>query len=289
MRDCKHGGSVRLMPVDVAPSPARAGAVLREWRRRRRLSQLDLALEAGVSARHLSFVETGRSRPSAEMVLHLAEHLDVPLRDRNQLLLAAGYAPVYGQRGLDEPEMGPVRGALEAVLRGHEPYPAVVVDRHWGMVAGNSAVALLTDGVAPELLEPPVNVLRVSLHPDGVAPRIANLAEWRAHLLDRLGRQAVSTGDPALAALYAELSELPGGGQAEPFDPTAGDIAVPLRLRAGDRVLSFISTMTTFGTATDITVAELSIESFFPADAGTAEAVRAFAEKTPANDAPGMS
>ncbi len=277
------------MPVDVAPSPARAGAVLREWRRRRRLSQLDLALEAGVSARHLSFVETGRSRPSAEMVLHLAEHLDVPLRDRNQLLLAAGYAPVYGQRGLDEPEMGPVRGALEAVLRGHEPYPAVVVDRHWGMVAGNSAVALLTDGVAPELLEPPVNVLRVSLHPDGVAPRIANLAEWRAHLLDRLGRQAVSTGDPALAALYAELSELPGGGQAEPFDPTAGDIAVPLRLRAGDRELSFISTMTTFGTATDITVAELSIESFFPADAETAEAVRAFGEETPATDAPARS
>lgn len=265
------------MPADVAAPSARAGALLRDWRRRRRLSQLDLALEAGVSARHVSFVETGRSRPSAEMVLHLAEHLDVPLRDRNQLLLAAGYAPVYGQRGLDEPEMGPVRAALDAVLRGHEPYPAVVVDRHWGMVAGNRAVALLTEGVAPELLEPPVNVLRLSLHPDGVAPRIANLAEWRAHLLDRLGRQAVSTGDPALAALYAELSELPGGGPAEPFDPTAGDIAVPLRLRAGDRVLSFISTMTTFGTATDITVAELSIESFFPADAETAEAVRAFA------------
>ncbi len=242
-----------------------------------------------MSARHLSFVETGRSRPSAEMVLHLAEHLDVPLRDRNQLLLAAGYAPVYGQRGLDEPEMGPVRGALEAVLRGHEPYPAVVVDRHWGMVAGNRAIALLTDGVAPELLEPPVNVLRLSLHPDGIAPRIANLPEWRSHLLDRLGRQAVSTGDPALATLFAELSELPGAGPAEAFDPAAGDIAVPLRLRAADRVLSFISTVTTFGTATDITVAELSIESFFPADAETAEAVRAFAEATPPAHDPAVS
>jgi transcriptional regulator with XRE-family HTH domain len=266
------------MNTTVAPAPSRVGTLLRDWRRRRRLSQLDLALEAGVSARHLSFVETGRSRPSADMVLHLAEQLDVPLRDRNGLLLAAGYAPVYGQRGLDEPEMGPVREALDLVLRGHDPYPAVVVDRHWGMVAGNAAVDLLTAGVAPELLEPPVNVLRVSLHPDGVAPRIANLAEWRAHLLDRLGRQAVSTGDPALAALYDELSALPGGeGPAASPDLAAGDIAVPLRLRAGDAVLSFISTMTTFGTATDITVSELSIESFFPADAMTAEALRAAA------------
>jgi transcriptional regulator with XRE-family HTH domain len=264
---------------DVA-SPSRVGLLLRDWRRRRRLSQLDLALEAGISARHLSFVETGRSRPSAEMVLLLAEQLEVPLRDRNQLLLAAGFAPVYGQRGLDEPEMGAVRETLELVLRGHEPYPAVVLDRHWGMVAANAAVALLTQGVDPELLEPPVNVLRLSLHPDGVAPRIVNLAEWRAHLLDRLGRQAVSTGDPALAALYDELSQLPGGGPAGTIEFAPGEIAVPLRLRAGDAVLSFISTNTTFGTATDITVAELSIESFFPADAATAAAVRAFAARS---------
>ena len=263
--------------MEVASSPAGVGDLLRDWRRRRRMTQLDLALDAGVSARHLSFVETGRSRPSAEMVLHLAEQLDVPLRDRNALLLAAGYAPAYGQRGLDEPEMGPVREALDQVLKGHEPYPAVVVDRHWGMVAGNSAVALLTEGVAPELLEPPVNVLRVSLHPDGVAPRIANLPEWRAHLLDRLGRQAVSTGDPALAALYDELSQLPGAQAPGALDLEAGAIAVPLRLRAGDAVLSFISTITTFGTATDITVSELAIESFFPADAATAEAVAAAA------------
>ena len=253
------------------------GTLLRDWRLRRHLSQLDLALEAGVSARHVSFVETGRSRPSAEMVLHLAEQLDVPLRDRNQLLLAAGYAPVFGQRGLDEPEMGPVREALDLVLAGHEPYPALVVDRHWGMVAANRAVGLLLEDVAPGLLEPPVNVLRVSLHPDGIAPRIANLAEWRAHILDRLGRQAISSGDPALAALYAELSELPGGGAPGPLDMAAGEIAVRLRLRAPEGELAFISTVTTFGTATDITVAELSIESFFPADARTAEAVRALA------------
>ena len=259
------------MAVTAVPT---VGKLLRDWRQRRRLSQLDLALETGVSARHVSFIETGRSRPSPEMVLQLAEQLEVPLRERNQLLLAAGYAPMYAQRSLEEPEMGPVREALESVLRGHEPYPAVVVDRHWGMVAGNSAVAFLTEGVAPELLEPPVNVLRVTLHPDGVAPRITNLPEWRAHLLDRLGRQAVLTGDPALAALYDELSDLPGGGPAWQHDLGAGDIAVPLRLRVGEAELSFISTLTTFGTAIDVTVAELSIESFFPADRETAALVQ---------------
>jgi transcriptional regulator with XRE-family HTH domain len=254
---------------------SRIGTLLREWRQRRRLSQLDLALEAGVSARHLSFVETGRSRPSAEMVLHLAEQLDVPLRDRNQLLLAAGYAPAYGQRDLDEPAMGPVREALDRVLAGHEPYPAVAVDRHWGMVAANAAVGLLTAGVAAHLLEPPVNVLRLTLHPEGMASRIANLAEWRAHLLERLGRQAVASGDPALAALYDELAVLPGGqGPSSGVELAAGEIAVPLRLRRDDTELAFISTVTTFGTAIDITVAELAIESFFPADARTAAVLR---------------
>jgi transcriptional regulator with XRE-family HTH domain len=251
------------------------GAQLRDWRRRRRLSQLDLALEAGISTRHLSFVETGRSRPSAEMVLHLADQLGVPLRERNQLLLSAGYAPAYAQRDLDAPDMGPVREAMEQVLRGHEPYPAVVVDRHWGMVAANAAVALLTEGVAADLLEPPANVLRIALHPDGMAPRIVNLAEWRAHLLERLGREAVVTGDPALAALHAEVAAYPHPEPAAVSrDPGAADIAVPLRIRAGAEELAFISTVTTFGTATDVTVAELSIESFFPADAGTAEALR---------------
>jgi len=242
------------------------------------MSQLELALEAEVSPRHLSFVETGRSRPSAEMVLQLAAHLDVPLRERNQLLLAAGYAPVYGQRELDDPAMGPVRETLELVLRGHDPYPAMVVDRHWGMVSANRAFKLLVEGAAPELLEPPANVLRLALHPDGVAPRIVNLSQFRAALLLWLGRQAVSTGDPALAALYEELVELPGG-EPSPVDLSAEEgVAVPLRIRAADQVLSFISTIATFGRATDVTVAELSIESFYPTDTTTADALRAFAE-----------
>jgi len=260
--------------TDLAAPDLRIGPLLRSWRARRRLSQLDLALEAGVSPRHVSFVETGRSRPSAEMVLLLAERLDVPLRDRNELLLAAGYAPAYRQRGLDDPEMEPVRDAIDQILRGHEPYPALVVDRHWGMVAANDAVGLLLEDVDPSLLEPPVNVLRLSLHTDGIAPRIANLAEWRAHLLDRLGRDAVVTGDPALAALYDELSSLPGPRPPDSHDRDAAAIAVPLRIRVGDSELSFISTISTFGTATDVTVSELSIESFFPADAFTAEALR---------------
>jgi hypothetical protein len=228
-----------------------------------------------VSARHLSFVETGRSKPSAEMVLHLAEQLDVPLRDRNGLLLAAGYAPTFPERSLDDPEMEPVRVALDRVLTGHDPYPAVVVDRGWNMVAGNRAVGLMIAGVAPELLEPPVNVLRVSLHPDGMAPRIANLGEWKAHLLERLGRQAALTGDAEARALYEELDGYPA--PAHEGHDAANAIAVPLRLRAEDGgELAFFSTVATFGTAVDITVAELAIESFFPADEPTAEAVRAF-------------
>jgi transcriptional regulator with XRE-family HTH domain len=256
----------------------RVGAMLRDWRRRRRLSQLDLALAADVSARHLSFVETGRARPSAELVLQLADQLEVPLRARNQLLLAAGYAPVYGQHALDAPEMGPVREAIERVLAGHEPFPALVVDRHWGLVAANRAVGLLTAGVSPALLAEPVNVLRVALHPEGLAPRIANLAEWRAHLLERLGRQAVASGDPALAALHDELASYPASEPAQAHDLAAGEIATPLRLRHADGELAFISTVTTFGTAVDVTLSELAIEAFFPADARTAEVMRAAVE-----------
>src|SRR5262245_52182346 len=205
--------------------------MLREWRHRRRLSQLELALDSGVSTRHLSFVETGRSRPSAEMVLHLAERLDVPLRDRNHLLLAAGFAPRFAQRELDAPEMGPVRDAIDQVLRGHEPYPALVIDRHWGLVAANRAVDALVEGVAEHLREPPINVLRLSLHPDGLAPRILNLHQWREHLLDRLGRDAIATGDPALTVLRDELVSYPAGTPGDSLDPAFGDIAVPLRLR----------------------------------------------------------
>ena len=245
------------------------GKLLREWRVRRRLSQLDLASSAGISARHLSFVETGRSRPSPQMVLHLSEALEVPLRERNRMLLAAGYAPVYGQRPLDAPELEPVRRALDLVLGGHDPYPAFVVDRRWDIVAANASAGLLLEGVADELLGPPANAMRVALHPDGVAPRIVNLGEWRAHLLERLGRQVVLSGDAELAALLEEVSSYPGPPAEEPTHP--GDIVVSLRLRAGDRELAFFSTIAVFGTAVDITVSELAIESFFPADQQTSD------------------
>jgi transcriptional regulator with XRE-family HTH domain len=249
------------------------------------LSQLDLALEADVSTRHLSFVETGRSQPSREMVLHLAEQLDVPLRERNGLLLAAGYAPVYAETALDAPDapnMAAVRAAVRQVLAGHEPYPAVVVDRNWTIVDANAGIALLTEGVAPELLTPPANALRVSLHPRGMAPRIANLGEWRAHLLGRLRRQVARTADPVLAALYDELRAYPCDQPAPAVEaPGSGDIVVPLRLRHGERALSFFSTVATFGTPLDITVAELAIESFFPADAATAALLRDTAEARP--------
>jgi len=248
------------------------GMLLKDWRRRRRLSQLDLALEAGVSARHLSFVETGRSKPSRQMVLHLAEQLDVPLRDRNHLLLAAGYAPAYGEHPLDAPEMAPVREALDGVLAGHMPFPAIVVDRWWTLVAANEGLALLTRDVAPGLLEPPANALRVALHPDGMAPRIVNLGQYRAHVLDRLRREAAMTADAQLAALHEELRAYP----ARPAPPAPGhpEIAVPMRLRSDAGELVFFSTVATFGTAVDITLAELSIEAFFPADAETAAALR---------------
>lgn len=243
------------------------GPLIKQWRTRRRLSQLDLALEAGVSARHLSFVETGRSKPSEQMVLHLAEHLDVPLRERNRLLLAAGYAPVYQQRDLDAPELRPVKQALDQLLAAHEPFPAVVVDRASNLVAANSAVGVLTQGVAAHLLQPPVNVLRLALHPEGMAPRIDNLAQWRAHLLADLQVQIDQTAGEGLQALYDELEALPG--PSEPHDHH--DVFVPLKIDG----LTFLSTRTTFGTALDVTVSELAIEAFFPADQVTLEVIQA--------------
>jgi transcriptional regulator with XRE-family HTH domain len=249
----------------------RVGTLLRDWRQRRRLSQLGLALEAGVSTRHLSFVETGRAKPSAEMVLHLAERLEVPLRERNQLLLAAGYAPQYDARSLDDPEMARVRDALGRVLAGHEPYPAIAVDQVWNLVASNAALDVLIDGVADELLVPPANCMRLALHPDGLAPRITNLGEWRGHLLKRLARQIQLTGDPRLVELMDEVLGYPGPVNDDA--PGTGDIMVELRLAAGGEELAFFSTVTTFGTAMDITVSELSIEAFFPADALTARAL----------------
>lgn len=251
------------------------GELLRHWRESRRLSQLELANQAEISTRHLSFVETGRSKPSRDMVLHLAEQLDVPLRERNALLLAAGYAPVYAETALDAPQLAAVRGAVRQVLAGQEPYPAAALDRHWNLVEANRSLSVFTDEIADDLLTPPVNVLRVSLHPDGLARRIRNLGEWRAHLLGRLRRHVALTADPELAGLYRELRGYPCDDQEPEFEvPGPGDIVVPLRVRHRDRELAFLSTVTTFGTPLDITVAELTIESFLPADAGTAAAVR---------------
>jgi transcriptional regulator with XRE-family HTH domain len=255
-----------------AGEQAPVGQLLRGWRERRRLTQLELALRAEVSARHLSFVETGRSRPTSEMILRLARHLDVPLRERNVLLLCGGYAPAFPASQLDDLPMRAVHEAIEHVLHGHEPYPALVVDARWELVAANRAVALLTRGAAAELLEPPVNVLRLSLHPQGLAPRIGNLAEWRAHLLDRLKQEIEATAAPALIALHDELAAYPCPAPAS--GPAARAVGVPLRLRTGDTVLSLFSTTTVFGTPRDVTLSELAIEAFYPADAPTAAFLR---------------
>ena len=247
------------------------GAQLRAWRSRRRLSQLDLALDAAISARHLSFLETGRSRPSRAMLLRLADRLAIPARDRNLLLVAAGFAPALPERPLDDPALKAARRAVELVLKAHEPFPALAVDRHWRLVAANAGVAPLLAGAAPQLLAPPVNVLRLSLHPDGVAPRIVNLAEWRAHVLHRLEAQVSASGDPVLADLLGELRTYPGGGSSGRDD--YGGVAVPLRLRSGEQELCFLSTTTMFGTPIDVTLAELAIEAFLPADEATAAAL----------------
>jgi transcriptional regulator with XRE-family HTH domain len=253
------------------------GYLLREWRQRRRMSQLDLACEAEISTKHLSFLETGRSTPSRDMVLHLAEQLDVPLRARNALLNAAGYAPVYPERQLDDPAMAAARQAIDLVLAGHEPHPALAVDRHWHMAAANRAVAPLMMGVDPELLRPPVNVLRVSLHPGGLAPRTVNLAEWRAHLLAGLRQQIEVSADPVLIDLLDELRsyDVPAEARARAAGPDRASVAVPFQLATDDHgVLSFLSIITVFGTPIDVTLSELALESFFPADQATAAAMR---------------
>ena len=253
----------------TVPSPI--GELLRTWRRRRSLSQLELSLNASVSSRHLSFVETGRARPSRDMVLRLAEQLEVPLRERNALLLAAGYAPLYAERPLDAPEMDVARLALDRFLRAHEPYPALVVDRQHNLLASNDALGVLLEGVAPDLLEPPANGLRVALHPRGMAPRTVNFGEWSAHLLQRLRREVAITGDSQLESLYEELAAYPGVELRAPHgELTEAEIVLPLRLRDPDGELAFFSTISTFGTTIDITLAELSIEAFYPANAHTA-------------------
>lgn len=252
------------------------GDQLRDWRQRRHLSQLDLATELQISARHLSFVETGRSQPSRAMVLKLAESLEVPLRERNALLLAAGFAPMYASRPLSDPALSAARQAVDLILNGHEPYPALLVDRHWTLLAANRAAHGFFSDVDRTLLAPPVNVLRVSLHPGGLAPRIENLAQWRTHVLARLARDVDLTADPALAQLAAELRGYPGGEEQEP-DPGFGGVVVPLQYRSAAGVLSMFSTTTVFGTAVEVTLSELMLEAFYPADDFTCGALRKFA------------
>ena len=254
---------------------APAGQLLRDWRVRRRMSQLELASTAGISARHLSFVETGRSRPSRAMLLHLAENLDVPLRERNPLLIAGGYAPTYQATDFDAPEMQSVRDAVERILAAHEPYPAILVDRRWQLVSANRAATVLVDGVAPELLAPTCNVLRASLHPEGLAPRIENLAQWGAHIIDNLRRQIAVTGDEELRELERELVGYADdmGVALPPSAEAPRAIAMPMRLRTDAGVLALMTMIATFGTALDITLAELSLETFLPADAATASAL----------------
>lgn len=256
------------------------GIQLREWRQRRHLSQLDLSLDADISTRHLSFVETGRSVPSREMVLRLADRLEVPLRERNRLLVAAGYAPMYAERPLDDPALQAARDAVQLILAAHEPYPALAVDRHWNLVCANAAaLGLLQGGLAAELLRPPVNVLRASLHPEGLAPRIVNLAQWRAHLFERLRHQIGLSADPVLSRLLEELSAYPAPAHdgAAAFFP-ATSIVVPLVLDTPMGTLSLISTMTVFGTPVEVTLSELALETFFPADASTGRRLREAAE-----------
>jgi len=265
------------MDTPTARSPI--GEHLRHWRQHRRLSQQDLALEAAVSTRHLSCMETGRAQPSREMVLRLADRLDVPLRERNALLVAAGFAPMYQARALDHPDLAAARRAVDLVLKGHEPNPALAVDRHWNLVAANAAVPPLLAGVAPHLLAPPVNVLRLSLHPEGLGPRIANAGQWRAHLLHRLQQQIAATADGGLQALHDELAAYPiAPGTAEApagHGAAVADIVVPFQLRTPQGLLSFISTVTIFGTPVDVTLQELAVESFFPADPATQAALAA--------------
>jgi transcriptional regulator with XRE-family HTH domain len=255
------------------------GEHLRAWRQRRRMSQLELATEAEVSTRHLSFVETGRSLPSREMVLRLAERLGVPLRERNALLVAAGYAPMYRERPLDDPALAAARAAVQQILRSHEPWPALAIDRHWNLVAANAMVQPLLAGLPAALLQPPLNVLRLSLHPEGLAPRIVNLGQWRHHLFERLRQQIQATGDAGLQALEQELHAypVPAGAESTRLGGEVLGVAMPLQLRTPAGVLGFLSTVTVFGTPVDVTLQELALETFFPADEATAAALRQMA------------
>src|ERR1700748_935612 len=263
-----HASLARAEPAN----PVHVGEHLREWRQRRHLSQLDLAVDAEISARHLSFVETGRAAPSRDMVLRLAERLDVPLRERNVLLVAAGFAPAFPQRSLDDPALKSARQGVDLVRRAHEPNPALAVDRHWNLLAANRMVMPLLEGIPSRLLDPPINVLRLSFHPEALAARTVNLAEWCGHLLERLHRQCETTADPELLKLYHELKAFPIPARSAPL--SADTVAIPFKMRLNGDVLSFFSTTMIFGTPVDITLSELALETFFPADDLTAERMR---------------
>lgn len=261
------------------PSPIKEppGQQLRQWRERRRLSQLQLALEVEMSTRHLSFVETGRAQPSRDMIIRLADYLDIPLRARNHILLAAGLAPEFEETGLSDPEMAEALAVIEHLLMAHEPFPALAVDRHWNMVAANGAMALLTEEIAPHLMQPPVNVLRLALHPEGLAPQIVNYEQWRSYILHRLDRDIELTADAQLAALRDELAGYPGIAN-DNVTPGRASIALPLVIDTVAGRLSFMTTVTIFGTPRDITLSELALETFFPADAFTAKVLRDLAD-----------
>ncbi|MFH8337325.1 helix-turn-helix domain-containing protein [Streptomyces sp. AM6-12] len=256
----------------AAPGTKGVGPLLRAWRERRRISQLELALRADSSARHISFVETGRSRPSEEMVLRLAEHLDVPVRERNALLLAAGYAPRYPETPLDDPALDALREGMERLIQGYEPYPALVVDAGYTVVAANRGITMLLDGIPEKLLQPP-NAMRLTLHPEGLAPRIRNLREWRGHLVAQMERQLALHRSDQLRALYEEVTAYPVPEDAPGEDPDepVPYFALPMRVEHEGRILSFVSSISTFNTPMDVTVAELAIETFLPADPATAK------------------
>jgi transcriptional regulator with XRE-family HTH domain len=256
--------------------------LIREWRQRRRMSQFDLACDTEISTKHLSYLETGRAQPDREVLLRVADRLAIPLRERNVMLRAAGFAPSYQERPLDDPSFSSARQSMELILASHDPSPALAIDRHWTLIAANKAVAQLTAGVDLLLLKPPVSVVRLYLHPAGLAPRIINLIEWRRHIIARLQQRIEMTGDPVLLDLVEEVRDypLPPGspGQAKPQDHDL--IAVPFRLATVHGSLSFFSTTTVFGAPVDITLSELAIESFFPADQATAGIMRRMVKGT---------
>lgn len=270
--------------VDHSGRPP-VGQLLWSWRRRRHLSQLEVSVGSGVSARHLSRIETGRARPSATMILRLGEHLGASLRERNEALMAGGYAPAYRERLLDDAALTRVRGALLGVLEQHEPFPALLLDRRWNIIEANRAFAHLIAGIPSDVLRPPLNALKLSLHPEALAPRVVNMAQWRAHLLLQLTRRVECTADPHLADLLAELTSYPSD---DDHRSSAGvgemDIVLPLVLRLAGHTLSFFSLSATLTSAGDVTLDELTVETFHPSDEATAAVVRGWSKTARLND-----